>query len=275
MSAAALDYPLADLALSRRLERTEAFGNARFVAARARHRPDSGAAWQAFDGTWAMFDGVGSPLTQTFGLGVFDEPTAPMLEEIERFFQDRGSPVFHEVSPLAPPTLLGLLHQRGYRPIEMTSVMYQPIGPDRPVALPPRTTVHEVGTDDADTFARTMIEGWSLDHPEYADLFEEMARINVARDDVISLLARLDGVAAAAAAMSLHEGVVLMAGACTIPAARRNGLQRALVNHRLRTAAGRGADLAMMCALPGSGSQRNAERQGFRIGYTRTKWQLG
>jgi hypothetical protein len=30
----------------------------------------------------------------------------------------------------------------------------------------------------------------------------------------------------------------------------------------------------MMVALPGSASQRNAERQGFRIAYTRTKWQL-
>jgi hypothetical protein len=28
----------------------------------------------------------------------------------------------------------------------------------------------------------------------------------------------------------------------------------------------------MMGALPGSPSQRNAERHGFRIAYTRTKW---
>jgi hypothetical protein len=29
----------------------------------------------------------------------------------------------------------------------------------------------------------------------------------------------------------------------------------------------------MMCAAPGSASQRNAERNGFRIAYTRVKWQ--
>jgi hypothetical protein len=29
-----------------------------------------------------------------------------------------------------------------------------------------------------------------------------------------------------------------------------------------------------MVAQPGSASQRNAERHGFRIAYTRTKWQL-
>ncbi|MCX6621649.1 MAG: hypothetical protein NTY38_11355 [Acidobacteria bacterium] len=39
-------------------------------------------------------------------------------------------------------------------------------------------------------------------------------------------------------------------------------------------AASAGCDLAMMCAEPGSVSQRNAERQGFRIAYTRIKWEL-
>jgi hypothetical protein len=29
-----------------------------------------------------------------------------------------------------------------------------------------------------------------------------------------------------------------------------------------------------MVAWPGTDSQRNAERKGFRIAYTRTKWQL-
>jgi len=42
----------------------------------------------------------------------------------------------------------------------------------------------------------------------------------------------------------------------------------------LRHAAAVGCDIAMMGALPGSASQRNGERQGFRIAYTRIKWQL-
>ena len=33
-----------------------------------------------------------------------------------------------------------------------------------------------------------------------------------------------------------------------------------------------GCDLAMMVAEAGSESQRNAERQGFRVAYTRVKW---
>jgi hypothetical protein len=48
----------------------------------------------------------------------------------------------------------------------------------------------------------------------------------------------------------------------------------ALLDARLRYAAAKGCKIAMMGALPGSQSQRNAEKQGFRIAYTRIKWHL-
>jgi hypothetical protein len=74
--------------------------------------------------------------------------------------------------------------------------------------------------------------------------------------------------------MSISEGVALMAGAATIPGARNQGAQRALLDCRLKCAAEQGCDIAMICAAPGSASQRNAEREGFRIAYTRIKWRL-
>jgi hypothetical protein len=52
------------------------------------------------------------------------------------------------------------------------------------------------------------------------------------------------------------------------PKGRRNGAQLALLDARMRHAAAHGCDLALMGAAPGSGSQRNAERHGFRIAYT-------
>jgi predicted acetyltransferase len=68
------------------------------------------------------------------------------------------------------------------------------------------------------------------------------------------------------------EGVAHLAGAATIPEGRNRGAQLALLDYRLRYAAAHGCDIALMGALPGSGSQRNAERHGFRIAYTRIKW---
>jgi GNAT superfamily N-acetyltransferase len=99
-------------------------------------------------------------------------------------------------------------------------------------------------------------------------------RINVATGDAPSFLAEKDGKPIAAAALFIHDGVALLAGASTIPEARRQGAQSVLLDARLRYAYEAGCDLAMMCAEPGSSSQRNAERQGFRIAYTRMKWQL-
>jgi hypothetical protein len=55
---------------------------------------------------------------------------------------------------------------------------------------------------------------------------------------------------------------------------RRRGLHTALLHERMRYASENGYDLAMMVAEVGSPSQLNAEREGFRIAYTRTKWRL-
>ena len=64
-------FPFCDLELSRRLEAAEAHANAEFVETRARVSPDVGARWIEVGGAYTLFDGVDSPLTQTFGLGIF------------------------------------------------------------------------------------------------------------------------------------------------------------------------------------------------------------
>ena len=87
-----------------------------------------------------------------------------------------------------------------------------------------------------------------------------------------AFLAEADGAAIATGGLTIHGGVALLAGASTVPEGRRLGAQNALLAARLHFAAEQGCDIAMMCALPGSASQRNAERHGFRIAYTRVKW---
>lgn len=222
-----------------------------------------------------MFDGVSSPITQTFGLGLFDPITPAELEKIENFFKERGAPVFHEVSPLAGLELVALLNERGYRPMEFTSVMYRAISREGDPAVPRNENirVRAIAEDEGELWAQVTAKGWS--HlPELSEYLLELAPISTQREDSASFLAELEGQPIASAAMSLSGGVALLAGACTIPAARKLGAQLALLNYRLRYAAEHGCDLAMMCAQPGSASQRNAERHGFRIAYTRIKWQL-
>ena len=268
-------FIFSDLALSRRLERAEAQGSLEFVEARAKLFPDSGAEWVTIGGAYAMYDGAESPVTQTFGLGMFQALTESEMEQIEAFFQQRGAGVFHEVSPLADLSVLTLLNKRGYQPAEFTSVMFRPIRRGVSYATPRNQNilVRIVGPDDSDLWAQTAAAGWS-ESPELAGMMLEFCEVGTRRPAAPSFLAELDGTAIATGALSIFEGVALLAGASTIPEGRRQGAQLALLDSRLRFAADQGCDIALMGALPGSPSQRNAERQGFRIAYTRIKWHL-
>ena len=266
---------LSDHSLSCRLERAEAIANARFVEARAAFAPDSGAGWIEVAGAYAMYDGARSPCTQTFGLGLFQVPGAADMDRIEGFFLERQAPVFHEVSPLADKSLLPMLHERGYCPIELTSVMFLPLG-ERP-----RSEFHDESLrvsiareERLDVWAQTAVDGWR-ETAGIEDLMLGLMQVTARRQDVVAFLVELDGRPIATGALAIHDGVALLAGASTVPEWRRRGAQRLLLASRLQYAADSGCELAMFCAEPGSGSQRNAERAGFRIAYTRIKWMRG
>ena len=280
MIAAARPTYLTDHALSRRLERAEGSSGAAFVEARARLSPATGAVWREVAGAYAMFDGVGSPLTQTFGLGLFAPAAPDDLAEMEAFFEERGADVYHEVSPLADRALLTLLPARGFRPVDLTSVMHQPIAPQGS-ANPERDAVpaggvvaRRIASGEESLWAETAARGWSSESAELAAFVRDLGVVSAHSRGTACFIAECEGIAVAAAALTVHEGVALLAGASTVPAWRGRGAQAALLAARLGAAATHGCDLAMMCAEPGSASQRNAERQGFRIAYTRTKWQL-
>jgi GNAT superfamily N-acetyltransferase len=264
-----------DHSLACRLERTEASANARFVEARARVSPEVGAEWVEIAGAYAMFDGVKSPCTQTFGLGLFQMPTAAEMDEIEEFFHRKHAPVLHEVSPLGDSALVQFLNERGYRPVELSNVLFLPLS-ERVVTQPAPNEGMQAriaGESERDLWARTSAEGWR-EFAEVADLVSGLARVIAATEGTSPFLVELDGQAIATGALAIRDGVALFAGASTVPEYRRRGAQRALLESRFRFAIESGCDLAMIVTAPGSASQRNAERQGFRVAYTRIKWEL-
>jgi len=266
---------LCDHSLSCRLERAEAVANAGFVEARARLAPASGAEWIEVAGAYAMYDGPRSPCTQTFGLGLFAKPTTDDMDKLERFFKERGAPVFHEASPIAAKSLLPMFQERGYQPVEFTSVMFLPLE-GRALGEPGGSSdlrVRIVAEQEREIWARTAADGWR-EFSEIADLMLDLMRITAAREDGACFLVDLQGQPIAAGALAVHDRVALLAGASTVAEWRRRGAQRALLESRLQYAVDAGCNLAMMCAEPGSASQRNAERQGFRIAYTRIKFGL-
>jgi GNAT superfamily N-acetyltransferase len=238
--------------------------------------PSSDAEWIETAGAYAMFDGIESPLTQTFGLGVFDEVTSADLDKIETFFKERGAPVLHEVSPLADASLVELLNERGYQPIEFTSVMYRLLEGEINLGLPvnQKIVTRIVEANEGKLWARTSANGWATEMEGLAEFMFEFGQVGARCAGGFPFLAELAGEPISTGMLFVYEDVALLAGASTVPEGRRQGAQSALLDARLRYAVERGCELAMMGASPGSQSQKNAEKNGFRIAYTRTKWQL-
>ncbi len=264
-----------DLGLSKNLEWTEAQANMDFVETRAKLDPACNALWIQVGGAYAMFDGVESPLTQTFGLGIFEETTPEHLDEIEAFFREREAPVFHEVSPMADPSLMSLLSDRGYRPIELTSVMYRELDAsiekrDRISGL----TTRVVDEHEVELWAKTSADAWAAEHKELGDFMFKFGSVSASCRGAFPYIAELQGQAIATGMLFIYDDVCMLAGASTIVCGRNQGAQTALLEDRLTFAAAQGCKLAIMGASPGSQSQKNAQKNGFHIAYTRTKWQL-
>ena len=264
-----------DKTLSQKIERTDARSNGDFVETRARLFPDSDACWIEVAGAFAMFDGLESPLTQTFGLGMFETVTAEHLDRIESFYHERDAPVFHEVSPFAGVELLQLLVSRGYSPIEMTSVMCRPLTGDSGYEPSAGVSARLIEPDEAELWAATSAAGWATEHESLADFMLAFGRINTHCKGSHPFIAEVDGKAAAAGMLLIYDDVAILAGASTRPESRNRGAQNALLAARLAFAAEEGCTIATMGALPGSQSQKNAQKNKFQIAYTRTKWRLG
>ncbi len=261
----------ATLDLARQLDAAEGMAGARFIEAR-RQSAGSRAGWTEIGGAIALFDGPDSPVTQAFAVGLFQGATPAVLDRLEEFFQSRGADPAYDLCPLAGVSVAQSLAARGFVPVEHASVLY--LRPsDLPVPCrPAAVTVRPIERGEETVWAGVAAQGWRdvVDLPEMTSLMATVA----ARDGAHCFLAEADRVPVAAAALFVYDGVAVLAGASTLPQARRRGAQAALLRARLEFAAHAGCTLAMMCAEPGSASQRNAERGGFRIAYTRTKWRL-
>jgi hypothetical protein len=257
--------------LSQRLERAEGMANAAYIESRAKLALTSTPEWIDVSGTYAMFDTPDSPVTQTFGLGMFGEATPADLDRIEAFFASHSAPVHHEISPLADPSVWPLIAERRYAPFEFTSVLYMDLR-NAQISKPSNSTGVQarIATPaEAETWTRTAAAGWGQS-PDLSDFMQTVFNT----EGISPFIAEKDGRPIATGGLNIQNGVALLAGASTIPEARQQGAQRALLAARLQYSIEAGCEIAAMGALPGSASQRNAERSGFRIAYTRTKWRL-
>jgi hypothetical protein len=266
------ELPL-DLELSRRIELAEAQAAVECAEALERFRPGSGAAVRRVAGGFAVYCGKNSPITQAVGMGLDGPVSAEEFDRLEEFYRSRDETVRVETSPLADSSFIEHFGQRGYRVTEFSNVMARPVSADQSCPEPPEgVTIEKIGKDQIDAWTLTVSQGFADKFPVSQELLEVM-KMFAFGPKTECYLARVDGKIAGGGTLALHDGVAGLFGASTLPVARKRGVQTALLQRRLARASQAGSDLAVSLAQPGSVSQRNIVRQGFRVLYTRVKFE--
>jgi GNAT superfamily N-acetyltransferase len=258
-----------DQALARRLEMAQAWRGVRYARAHQELHPALPVRTDPLAGGHLIYTGDGMPLNRAIGLGVHGPVTPADLDLAEQFYRRRNLPPRIDVCPLADESLLKLLNSRGYGLEKFYSVLLYPLSePGAPAPAGICVRISRAGLEDAELWLKTVAQGFEeTDVPTQAML--DILAPNFYTSHAACFLAWIDGQPAGGGGMYVHEGVAELGGASTRPEFRRRGVQTALLQARLAAARVQGCDLAMALTSPGSASQRNIERVGFRLAYTK------
>ena len=266
-----------------RIERAEA-GVTRDFGMQARAR-GTDVLIEPIGGTSAVYGGPGQPYNKIIGLGFapFDEAA---LAAIEAKYDRRGAEIRVEQATLADPSVAASLTRRGYELIgyenvlglELTAAVHDALARACQADAGHGLQVTAAGEHERPLWIETVSEAFvhpdTFDGPPPTETFGRDAIEQVFSDfgatpGVTLYLARRDGAVAGGGSLRIADGLAQLAGAATLPAHRRRGVQSALLRARLLDAANRGCDLAVVTTEPASKSQENVQRAGFTLLYPR------
>ncbi len=266
----------ADRLLASRIDGAEA----RLCEAVARLRqPGLRASVRPISGGLAVYAGPDSPFSKVIGLG-FEAPLdLDGLADIEGEWRDRGEPVRVELSTLAGAAAGPALSTRGYRVHGFENVLGCPLDGVSDAAIAPGIAIEPVRDGETRLWIDVALTaslapdgtGSVPDDPLSRDQLERELIDFAAIQGLRRYLARIDGdpVGEAALRLDRESGLAQLPGAATLPAFRGRGVQKALLQRRLADASEAGCDIATVTTAPGSRSQGNVMRRGFRLLYAR------
>jgi hypothetical protein len=201
---------------------------------------------------------------------------ASTVEEVASFYRDRMMPYRFDINPYTTnPDLLEALDALGFRPAGFQSNL---VGPAEYVdgLIPANWTVTEVRTGQLEFFADFLIRSYSHGErvpPGLMKFREATVRARHGRPGWHLYLCCVDGVPASGAMLYVHGGVATLNGAATAPAFRGRGCKQALLRARINEAARSGCKFVVSRCGVGSVSQRNLERAGLQLSYTKVIWE--
>lgn len=264
------DAAFLNAADARRMEAAEEYGALRYAQAVGPLHPEWGSAWEKFQGGHIVFVARRSMVGRAHGLGFAGPITPQDIEHIEKFYFDREYDAQVDVCPFAHPTLFESLNQRGFQVAEFNQTLARWIGPEERFTAPALECIEirAVKPDEAAAWSKMLAHVFMGEHaPQYERFFEPWA----SGGHPFTLAAFADGkmIAGAGGLIVPEHRMAGFFGAATLPEYRGRGIQAAFMQERLRITQEAGCDLAVTLTMPGTTSQRNVERAGFRTAYTK------
>ena len=223
-----------------------------------------------------VYAGPGSPMNKGIGLAITEALEEAPLAAVEDAWRDRQEPMRIELSALARPEAATLLTGRGYRLIGFENQLGCALQEWSDAGFGPEIIVESLTAVDEKLWRDVTVDGFA--HPDESPTAHEIFPREVLDTIFMTLgrtsgfrryVARIDGVVAGSASLRIDGDIAQLAGAATLPAFRRRGVQTALLRHRLREARDAGCTLSVVTTAPGSTSQANVQRRGFALLYTR------
>lgn len=260
-----------DKAFARRLESCEEIPQVLYARVFQKTRPDIGAAEEEICGGHMVFAGLGSPIGRATGIGFGDQLTSQDLDRIEHFYRERGAPSQVDLTPLHEAVVFELFKERGYGIAELNNVLYRKLdGTEQDGALlPAHCEIRRSPVEEAE-ITGSIVE--SAFFPDGApEAFRGLITPLYQMKNALPFVATVDGkpVACATGIVIPEHGVFALCGAGTLASYRRRGLQTALLQARMAAASRAGCEYAVVVTQGGTTSQRNAERLGFQVAYSK------
>lgn len=254
--------------LARRLEDTELAVSETCLQSWVARHPELGSTAASLAGGKALFFGASSPLSQALGVGMRGPVSADDFDRLESFFRARGAPVVISLCPHADASVLGHLHARRYRITHFENTLIRPL--DSPVpSLSERPVVRRADPSERDLWSRTVMLGFSDGQPISDEMVSLFAIFFHAPSASAWFAFDESGKPAGGGMISVFGRNAMFYGDSTLPECRGARVQSVLIAARLRQASLAGCELAIACTMPGTTSQRNYERAGFRVAYTK------
>jgi hypothetical protein len=259
-----------DKALARRLEACEEMPQVWYAREFQKSRPAMGAAEEEICGGHMIFAGLGSPIGRATGAGFDRQFTAEDLNRVEEFYGSHRAPSQVDLCPLHEAAVFEMFKERGYGVAELNNVLYRQLDRGEKFAAAPAGCEIRVGLREEAEASSAIVERAFF--PEGApEAFTGLLTPLYQMEGAVAFVAMIEGkMAACGAGLVIPEHrIFAVCGAGTVVEFRGRGLQTALLRARMAAAAEAGCEYAVVVTQGGTTSQRNCERLGFRVAYSK------